>query len=537
MGGSPSSDIRTSPSAIRGSATVSAWTLVSRVTGLGRVISVGAVLGPTFLANAFVATNTVPALVFLAIAGTVLSSVIVPSIVRTIACDGTQGATELLGRLAGFLILLTSAAAVPLILMSPWIARLLTFGIDDAASRAQFEHLAAVMLIVVAPQLILYMVASLGAAAQQARGRFALAAAAPAVENIGVMTTVATAGWLYAGRIESAETAMSLAILLCSGTTLSVGLHMALQLFGASRVGLPIRPCLRRAADFHVREVKQRIRQSLVVAVSPELAYFALMAVAGTVPGGVLLLQLAYSVYSLPAALGARAISMAVLPGLSEAAYRKDSPLFIERIREGLAYTFVASLPLLILMAVFSLPIADFLANGRLRVGELIYSLAACILVLAAAQLPAGLYEIGRQALFARLDVRGPRVAALVGLGATVITALAVFYVLSGPSRLVGLSVAVLINDALAAVTVLVLVRRVVREEPLIDRRRVGAAAVAATVILPVVAGGWVFIDVLQINRVGNLVIVGLTAVLALGLFALTLHAGSGWRHGYRHPG
>ena len=83
---------------------VSAWTLVSRTTGLGRVIVIGAVLGPTFLANTFVATNTIPNMAYFAIAGTVLSSLVVPAIVR-IEAAGTRSGADLLGRLAGFLLL------------------------------------------------------------------------------------------------------------------------------------------------------------------------------------------------------------------------------------------------------------------------------------------------------------------------------------------------------------------------------------------------------------------------------------------------
>jgi putative peptidoglycan lipid II flippase len=57
------------------SATVAAWTLVSRASGLLRVVVIGAVLGPTFLANTFLATNTVPNLTFAAVAGPVLGLV------------------------------------------------------------------------------------------------------------------------------------------------------------------------------------------------------------------------------------------------------------------------------------------------------------------------------------------------------------------------------------------------------------------------------------------------------------------------------
>ena len=502
---------------------VSAWTLVSRTTGLGRVIVIGAVLGPTFLANTFVATNTIPNMAYFAIAGTVLSSLVVPAIVR-IEAAGTRSGADLLGRLAGFLLLVSGAASVLLLLGSPLIARILTFGIADVATRSRAEHLTVVMLLFVIPQVAFYFIAFLGAAAQQARGHFALAAAAPAVENIGVIATVAVVGLTYGSGIDFNYAPVGLVIMLCLGSTLSVLLHMALQLVGAARAGLPIRPRLRRS-DSETAEITRRLRQAFVVAASPEAAYFGLLAIAGTVPGGVLVLQMAYQVYSLAVALGGRSVSTAVLPGLSAAVDGNDRTMFAEKAREGIAYAFIASLPPLFLFIVFASPLADILANGRLRVGGLIHSLAECLVVLALAQLAAGLHEVGRQGLFAWLDIRGPRIAALLALSLTLVVGLATLLGLAGTDRLIGLAAAVLAGDVVAAATVILLLRRVVRPEPLADRKRLGAAALAATVMLPLVAGGWLLVDVQHGNRIVDFLIIAVTSVLALALFALTIHA------------
>ncbi|HEX2297163.1 MAG TPA: hypothetical protein VHH34_01365, partial [Pseudonocardiaceae bacterium] len=63
---------RLGSSTARNSVIVSAWTLVSRLTGLLRVVVIGAVMGPTFFANIFQAGYVVPNLVYSAIAGPVL---------------------------------------------------------------------------------------------------------------------------------------------------------------------------------------------------------------------------------------------------------------------------------------------------------------------------------------------------------------------------------------------------------------------------------------------------------------------------------
>lgn len=503
---------------------MSAWTLVSRITGAGRVVVIGAALGPTYFANTFVATNSVPNLVYISILGSVLGPVVVPAIVRMTTEAGKRGAAELLGRLAGFLLLVMGAASVALLIGSPSIARLLTAGIADESARQRGEHIAVVMLLFVAPQVILYILAALGAAAQQANGHFALPAAAPAVENIGVMATVAVGVTIYAPGLEIGETAFGFAILLCIGSTLSVALHMALQLVGAARAGLPVRPRRWRRSDPLAGEITARMRRSFVIAACPEATYFTLIATAATVAGGVLILQIAYSVYATLVALGARSVATAILPGLSDAAHGNRRMMFCDKVRQGTVFTLIVSLPALILVAAFAAQIADILANGELRVGALIQALASCITVLAVAQLAAGLYEVGRQALFARLDIRGPRVAALLGFGITFASALLVFFSLDGDNRLIGLAATVLAGDVAAAATVVILLRRVLRPGNLIDRRQFGAAARASTAMLPVVVVGWVLLQTDDFGRWRNLVVVGLTSLLALSVYGRYLH-------------
>src|SRR5205085_12350355 len=116
-----------------------------------------------------------------------------------------------------------------------------------------------------------------------------------------------------------------------------------------------------------------------------------------------------------------------------------DRSPFNDKVREGIAYAAIAGLPSLILLFTFASPIADVLANGQLRVAGLIDSLAGCLVVLALAQLAAGLHEVGRQGLFANLDVRSPRIAALLSFGMTLATGLIVLVALAGNDRLVGL--------------------------------------------------------------------------------------------------
>src|SRR6185436_20230901 len=83
---------------------VAGWTLFSRVTGLLRVAVAGAVLGSTFFANIFQATNTIPNLTFNLIAGSVLTALIIPLVVAALDDEGIERARALMRHLVGLVV-------------------------------------------------------------------------------------------------------------------------------------------------------------------------------------------------------------------------------------------------------------------------------------------------------------------------------------------------------------------------------------------------------------------------------------------------
>ena len=87
-------DVRDTPAFAGHSLSVAAWTVVSRVTGLGRMVAIAVVLGPTYLGNTYQATSLVPNLVFEFLTGSLLASILVPSLVRHISQHGLARAEQ-----------------------------------------------------------------------------------------------------------------------------------------------------------------------------------------------------------------------------------------------------------------------------------------------------------------------------------------------------------------------------------------------------------------------------------------------------------
>ena len=509
----------------RNSAIVACWTLVSRATGLLRVVVIGAVLGPTYFANCFQAGYVVPNIVFTLIAGPVLAMVLVPGVVRAIGAGGLPRAREVLGRVAGWLLAVSSAVVALLMIAAPMVAWTLSLGIPDPAQRTRGLWLTTLLVLLVAPQVLLNCLAYLGMTAQRARGRFALASAAPAVENIVLIVTVVLTGWYYGTGLDIDHVPVGMVIALGVGSTSAVALHAALQLFGSARVGLLTRPSMRWRHDPEAVAVTRRLARSVGVAACPAAAMYVLLALAGSVPGGVFVVQLSYSMLFSLSYVSARAVSMAALPGLAHAAHREDPVTFGSTWRQGLSYAVIASLPLLVLLAVLSGPTANILANGELRHAALIGPLATCLAIVAVAQLIGGMCDLGCQALYARLDDRIPRRASEVSFGVTVVVAAASLLVPADGSRLVWLVVAILVGELAAAGMVLTRLRRVIRPERFIELRALAGALVATVAMVPVAAAVWWIQHVHSGGQLSNLAVLALGGVVALGVYALVLRA------------
>ncbi|MBN1091271.1 hypothetical protein JKP75_00850 [Blastococcus sp. TML/M2B] len=516
-GGAPGASPR---SVARNSATVAAWTLISRATGLLRVVVIGAVLGPTFLANTFLTTNGVPNLAYSVVAGPVLALVVVPAVVRALD-RGPEACAAHVRRLSGLLVTVAGAIALALVPVSLVLGYVLTLGVP-APDRGRAQVIATVLLLLVTPQVVLYTVAALGAAAQQARQRFALAAAAPAIENVGLMATMVAVALLHQRGAEVGDVPSGVVLLMGTGATLAVAAHAGLQVIGAHRVGLSLRPARGWREDPEIRAVLVRLRGSVLVAALPAGAFFLLVVCAASMPGGALVFQMAFAVYAVPLALGARAVTTAVMPGMSAAATAGDRSGYAASWRQAIRYGVVAGLPALLVLVAFARPVAGTLAAGDLWDNALIGALAACIAVLAVAQLAAGMHEIGRQALYASLDVRGPQLAGCVAFALTAVCAGAALTLPAGPPRLLGLALTVLIADTGAAATVIARVRRLVRPAAAVDARGLAAVVLAAVPMLPVLAGGRLLSQD-DGEALRDVAVLGASGLLATAVFAVCL--------------
>src|SRR6266508_3546596 len=225
----------------RATATITAWNLVSRLTGFARVIAMGAALGATALGDTYQSANLVSNILFELLAGGMLSSVLVPTFVGLI--DRDRRADGLLGKTLAGLSLLVLAG----MLASTWVMRLLTAGVDDGRVHDQQVRLGAFLLWFFLPQILLYAAGAVATALLNADRRFTAAAIAPVFNNAVVITTMVAFRAMRHGST-GFDLAGSEKVVLALGTSAGVLVMTVVPLLAVWRGGIALVPRWRTGA-------------------------------------------------------------------------------------------------------------------------------------------------------------------------------------------------------------------------------------------------------------------------------------------------
>ena len=400
-------DVSQAASAAGDSMTVAAWTMLSRVTGLLRFAVVGAVLGPTFFGNTYQFTNSLPNLVYFGFfAGSLFSSLLVPALVRHID-TGDRRASE---RVAGGFLGVTLVALLPAVpvaaFFGPLALKVAALGGSQAAGAAQV-HVARLLILMFIPQMFCYGVVGTATAVMNSRRRFALAAAAPAVENLGTIAVLLAAAALYGTRRGLTDVPTGELLLLGLGSTGAVVLHAATQWWGARRAGVVLRP-RRGWRDEEVRVVIRRALPALGQAGLAAVQTLALLTVANRVPGGVVAFQIALNFFYLANTLGTTPVALPLLPRLARMHLDGDETAFHDTLVRGLALGFFVTIPAAAGYLVLDVPLARAMSFGRMDSTAGFTLIAIALLPLCLAVVSQTAFQIVSNASYARKDARSP---------------------------------------------------------------------------------------------------------------------------------
>jgi putative peptidoglycan lipid II flippase len=503
---------------VRNSMVGSVWTLISRMTGLVRVVVIGAVLGATYLGNTYQAINALPNLVYYQLlAGSLFVSLVVPPLVGHIR-EGDQGAADRFVRgFLGSVGALALAGVVALIVAGPIILRLLSSGVADSDAAAAQRRIGFLFLIFFAPQILLYVVAGTGAAVMNAYDRYALAAGAPTVENIGIILTLVLAALVFDSGVGISSISTGEVLLLGLGTTAAVAAHAALQWLGARRHQISMLPRV-GWHDPEIRLLLGRMRSVLAFTGLAALQLFATIVVANRVAGGLVAFQLALNFFYLPIAIVTWPIARALVPRLSRFHQAGQIRAFRDEFVHALALASFISIPIAVVYAVGASTIAHLVAFGRLDTPTGVTYVTVSMLALSAAVIGETWFTLGTHAFYSRQNVAVPLRAQLIRVGTTMFLMLAAFTVDGEQSlAVIGLAIAsgALVGAAYA-------IRRVFSSLPpggYSLGRSLARTAIGSVIMLIPAALTWVALGGLPESKLGDVVHFGVAVIVGAATF------------------
>ncbi|MGI9119986.1 MAG: murein biosynthesis integral membrane protein MurJ, partial [Acidimicrobiales bacterium] len=383
-------------------------TVLSRLTGFGRVLALGIAIGFNNVTDTYALANTTPNIVYELVLGGILSATLVPVIVGALSsgshaadaaaaagaagaeaegeaeAEAERGISALVSVTAAVLV----AVSVALAVAAPLVIRLYTAG-DTSPSVVAQRVVAARMLVLFAPQVALYGTITLATALLQARRRFAAPMFTPVLNNLVVIGVLVAFPFVARstsdlGVLRDDGTGIAL---LGLGTTTGVLIQALALGVSARRAGVALRWVWQPGHPL-VRRIVRLSGWTLGFVAANQVAAFVVILLANRgAAGDLAAYQAGMIFFLLPHAVLSVSLMTALLPELSERWAVGDVAGFRSRLRFGLRLCLVVLVPAGAVYAVIARPlVALVLQHGALTGASA--QLTADVLALLALGLP-----------------------------------------------------------------------------------------------------------------------------------------------------
>jgi putative peptidoglycan lipid II flippase len=312
----------------RAAVLIGAITMLARVIGFGRQVVFAHTVQAQCLGTAYTTANMVPNIIYDIVMGGALTAVVVPVLAgpaRARSAGREQVEQTSAALLSWTVLLLVPVSAVVAIAARPLVSVLL--GAAPGCPRPAMVALGTRMLIVFAPQILLYGLAVVLYGILQAHRKFAAPALAPVLSSLVVIGAYFWFAHVADGAVDLGHPVSTQAwLVLAVGTTAGVAALVATPLVPVTRLRLQLRPVLRFPA-----EVGSRVRSLAVAGIVTLIAQDASVAVVIVLAnsrggrGALVLYSFAWAVFFVPYAVLAVPIATSAFPELSARAGTFDA--------------------------------------------------------------------------------------------------------------------------------------------------------------------------------------------------------------------
>jgi len=440
-------------------------TVFARLVGFGRQVVFAHTVGTTCLGTAYTTANMVPNIIYDIVLGGALSSVVVPVLAGPAGAAGVAGeASAQARRIAAALLTWTMLLLVPVSAAVALAARPIVSALLSGATGCTRADLAGVgtrMLIVFAPQVLLYGLAVVLYGILQSHRRFGAPALAPLLSSFVVIGAYAGFGAVGGGYVNRLHALPPLAeYLLSGGTTLGVLALVVTAVIPAWRLHVGMRPTLRFPPGIGSR-VRRLAIAGVVTLVAQDASVVVVIVLANRygASGALVIYGFVWAVFMVPYAVLAVPIATSAFPELSAGAESGEGDMH--------GFDVTAAISTRAVMVASWLGAAT-LVGARVplaRVFESHDGPAASVLALALVAFAPGLVGYGLSANLSRvLYARGRNLATATAIAAgwlVVIVADLLIVPFVPPDRVVpALGLGTTVGLTVSGITLLILVRR-----------------------------------------------------------------------------
>jgi len=315
----------------RAAVLIGAITMLARVIGFGRQVVFAHTVQASCLGTAYTTANMVPNIIYDIVAGGALTAVVVPVLAGPARAPGPgsperdQVRQTSAALLSWAVLLLVPVSVVVAVIARPLVSALL--GGTPGCPRAAMVTLGARMLVVFAPQILLYGLAVVLYGILQAHRRFAAPALAPVLSSLVVIGAYFWFGVAGRGYQDMARPVPAVAwIVLAAGTTAGVAALVATPIIPAARLHLRLRPVLRFPAGIGAR-VRALAAAGVVTLIAQDASVAVVIVLANSRggSGALVLYSFAWAVFFVPYAVLAVPIATSAFPELSARSDRFDA--------------------------------------------------------------------------------------------------------------------------------------------------------------------------------------------------------------------
>jgi putative peptidoglycan lipid II flippase len=231
----------------RGAALIAGLTAISRVFGLVRTLVFAQSVGAGCLGTAYVTANQVPNLIYELAIGGALTSAMVPVLARSAARSAADPAEkQRVAQITSALLTWCVVILLPLTLIimaaaGPIADLLIPTNPNASCARPAMISATSTMVLIFAPQILLYGISVVLSGLLQAYRRFTGPTLAPVIANFVMIGSYLAFAALDHGR-SLAATPLAAELVLSIGTTMNIGMLVLVALPPALRLRLRIRP-------------------------------------------------------------------------------------------------------------------------------------------------------------------------------------------------------------------------------------------------------------------------------------------------------